>query len=137
MDQEIRINEYKADLFSVNSNVDVFITEMMDWELLDRCWKEIRDRVSLSQKRLDDEFERWNYYLFYLVDREDDSYASLKYRIEHDTISSRKIVIFKKDYGEEDFEKVIGKYIHYTFDMEEETFENRFERNRELEKFLK
>ena len=47
------------------------------------------------------------------------------------------IVIFKKDYGEEDFEKVIGKYIHYTFDMEEETFENRFERNRELEKFLK
>ena len=102
MDQEIRINEHKADLFSVDSNVDVFITEMMDWELLDRCWKEIRDRVSLSQKRLDDEFERWNYYLFYLVDREEDSYASLKYRIEHDTISSRKIVIFKKDYGEED-----------------------------------
>ena len=61
----------------------------------------------------------------------------MKDRIEHDTISSRKIVIFKKDYGEEDFEKVIGKYIHYTFDMEEETFENRFERNRELEKFLK
>ena len=45
---------------------------------------------------------------------------SLRHLIEHDTISSRKIIVSADDYTEDDFDKLIDTYIRYSFEREAE-----------------
>lgn len=104
------------DVFDIQSKVDVFITRPLSHNDLQEKWKDIRNDIAESQRFINDEFERWNHYLFYLADEEAIKDIALKYKIEHDTISSRKIVIPAKEYGEHDFNVVISRYIKYSFD---------------------
>ena len=106
----------KKDVFGIDSNIDIFITKPMTWATLAGEWKNIRNVIASQQRFLDDEFERWNHYLFYLVEGGINENISLKHVIEHDTISSRKVIISAEDFKEDDFDAVIGKYISYRFE---------------------
>ena len=106
----------ERDVFDINSKVDVFITKPLNHNDLQNYWQFIRNDIAEKQRLIDDEFERWNHYLFYLAEEDAVNDTTLKYKIEHDTISSRKIVISTKDFREQDFNVVINRYIKYSFE---------------------
>jgi len=69
-------------------------------------WKEMRNFIAIEfQNTLFNEFERWNIYLFYNVSSTISN--ELKYQIENDTFSSRKIVIE----GKSDYTEIINVHI--------------------------
>ena len=107
------------DVFGIKSNVVVFITKPLNYHDLLMNWQTIRNEIAERQLTIDDEFERWNYYLFYLVKDDAINDIPLKYKIEHDTISSRKIVISANEYNVNDFNKLIKRYIKYSFQESE------------------
>lgn len=137
MAQEEKYSKRSIDVFGENQRVDIFITQPLDHEKLKSEWEAIRNEVANSQSMIDDEFERWNHYLFFLVDEKSMLDINLKYKIEHDTISSRKILISQKEYTEDGFETVVKKYIQYAFEPHyfEEMVE--FEKNSEVLALLK
>lgn len=137
MDKIKTFTTFKKDVFDIKSNIDIFITTPMAWKQLAEKWTDIRDCIATGQRSLDDEFERWNYYLFYLVKDDGDIDVNLKYKIEHDTISSRKIVISTKDYSQEDYEKVIKNYIQFSLEESAEEEMDGFEKNNLVMKVLK
>lgn len=133
-------NFYKKaelDVFDIQSKVDVFITKPLNHQDLLNYWQIIRNDIAESQRFIKDEFERWNHYLFYLVEGDEDIDVNLKYKIEHDTISSRKIVISTKDYRQEDYEKVIKNYIQFSLEESSEEKLAGFEKNNLVMKVLK
>lgn len=92
----VNIGENKAYVFFVKITNSV----------LSESWEEISDFIALYfQNDLTSEFERWNIYLFFLVPEEIDQ--DLKYKIENDTFSSRKILIE----GRTDIDEIIDEYI--------------------------
>lgn len=125
------------DVFDIHSMVDVFITRPLNHNDLREKWKDIRNDIAENQRFIDDEFERWNHYLFYLAEEDAVNDIPLKYQIEHDTISSRKIVISTKEYGEHDFNVVIKRYIKYSFDEEEYEKMNDFHKNPVVTKLVR
>jgi hypothetical protein len=92
-------------------------------ELIESQWEDISNAIALYyQTKVESEFERWNLYLFYLspVVLE----KGLKYKIENDPISSRKIVVDKFDgaLSQAAMEKIISSHItnsNLTIDNEE------------------
>lgn len=127
--------QYKADVFGIESDIEVFVTHVMDEKTLATQWKEIRNQVALNQTDLDDEFERWNFYLFYVVDNPVAD-LSLKYEIEHDTISSRKMVVKAEAVSDALCNSLISKYIKYDLDGREVIFDKVFEKNSSVARFL-
>ena len=125
-------------VFDMEPSVEVFITEPLGHDELAQEWENIRNRIAYRQSSIEDEFERWNHYLFYLVEEDVMNDINLKYKIEHDTLSSRKILISKSDYGDEDcFEAVVNKYIEYQFEAKEmEVFEE-FEKSEDIQTIFK
>ncbi len=66
----------------------------IDNDKLAETWMKISDVIAINyQSRLENEFSRWNIYLFFLV--KETVVNELKYLIENDTFSSRKIVVDK------------------------------------------
>lgn len=126
---------YEADIFDVRSKVDVFFTRLLDEETLASRWKEIRNCVALNQLDLDDEFERWNFYLFYVVDNKAID-INLKYEIEHDTISSRKMVVNATTVDDELCDMLIKKYIKYDIENKEQIFKRHFMKDEQIVKLL-
>lgn len=127
--------QYKADVFGIESDIEVFVTHVMDEKTLATQWKEIRNQVALNQTDLDDEFERWNFYLFYVVDNPVAD-LNLKYEIEHDTISSRKMVVRADTVSDALYSSLVSKYIKYDLDGREVIFDKVFEKNSSVERFL-
>lgn len=127
MDDSYIFKEYKSDVFEIESDIDVFVTQVMSEETLATEWKAIRNRVAMRQVELDDEFERWNYYLFYVANV--DVNPNLKYAIEHDTISSRKMVITAQSVDDELCDSLVRKYIKYDLENKETTFNRVFAKN--------
>lgn len=79
-------------------------------------WRDIRNEVMMSwQEKITDDFSRWNFYVFYVVDDLDKLDGSLRYQIEHDTVSSRKILVDNRDHVKmaDLYKTVVGKYINY------------------------
>lgn len=71
--------------------VDVFFVKFKSEIELSDCWRQISNAIALYyQADLNDEFKKWNTYLFVLL--EDNISKRLKYTIENDTFSNRKIV---------------------------------------------
>lgn len=71
--------------------VDVFFAKFSNEEELNQSWRKISNAIALHyQALLNDEFKKWNTYFFILI--EDSISKSLKYEIENDTFSHRKIV---------------------------------------------
>lgn len=93
-----KINKYARDVFGVDSVVYIFVTESMSVADLEIEWKMIRDDIAMKYQRgLTDDFERWNFYLFYVVKDIEHLQRNLKFKIEHNTLSSRKIIISAKE----------------------------------------
>ncbi len=72
-------------------NILVAIIEFSDGKTLENQWKHFNSFISaelLSVKK--DEFSKWNFYLFYLSK---EANKELKYEIENNKFSSRKIVL--------------------------------------------
>ncbi len=128
-------NSSEKDVFGIGTPIKIFITKEMGEAELRTQWRYIRDLIANEQKSLNDDFERWNFYLFYRLEGDID--VSLRHLIEHDTISSRKIIVPAEEYGENDFDRLIEKYIKYTIGPEVEKEMPVFEKDIEAVKILK
>ena len=136
MAQEEKYSRRSVAVFGDLQKVDIFITTPLDYDALKADWVTIRNEVANIQSLVDDEFERWNHYLFYLVEDAAMRDVNLKYKIEHDTISSRKILISEKEYAADGFEAVVKKYIQYAFEPRYFEVLDEFERSREVVELL-
>lgn len=136
MVEELIYKSFKSDVFEVQANIDVFVTTVLDEEVLAARWKDIRNLVARNQFDLDDEFERWNFYLFYVVDNPNVD-SGLKYEIEHDTISSRKMVIVSESVDESIYPKLVSEYIRYDIENRQPEFKKVFSKNMLVERILK
>lgn len=102
------------DSFDVRSKILVCVTKCLTEGELRETWRNYRNDFAIEFQTDDiDEFERWNFYLFYVVDNKNAIDRSLKYEIEHDTISSRKIVVSKDELQDENGESLVMRYIKY------------------------
>lgn len=120
----------------MNSKVEVFFTRLLDEETLAAKWKDIRNFVAMNQIDLNDEFERWNFYLFYVVN-DPISDLNLKYEIEHDTISSRKMVVEYKEINDHVCEKLVNKYIRYNIENQEQKIAKMFIKDESVKLIIK
>jgi hypothetical protein len=90
----------------IGGNVHVFLIRFSDDTLLEKKWRRISNAIAVYfQAKLSDEFGKWNTYLLFLTSPAIP--RNLKYKIENDTLSSRKIVIDEKFSQPE----IIKKYI--------------------------
>lgn len=102
------------DSFDIRSKILVCVTKCLTEDELRETWRNYRNDFAVEFQTDDiDEFERWNFYLFYVVDNKNAIDRSLKYEIEHDTISSRKIVVSKDELQDENGESLVMRYIKY------------------------
>jgi len=86
--------------------IPAFFINIKDEKNLTNQWKAITEFIAVYfQSSLRNEFSIWNIYLFFILEQEikDD----LKYIIENDTFSSRKIII----YPNQDIESIIQEHI--------------------------
>lgn len=86
--------------------IPAFFINIKDEKNLTNQWKSITEFIAVHfQSSLRDEFSVWNIYLFFILEQEikDD----LKYIIENDTFSSRKIII----YPSQDIASIIQEHI--------------------------
>lgn len=118
--EKTKINRYACDTFGVGSTIDIFVTEPMNVADLEEEWIMIRDDIAMKyQRSLTDDFVRWNFYLFYVVEDIESLRRNLKFKIEHNTLSSRKIIISAKEIEGNDIpEYLIHKYLCYTIETE-------------------
>ena len=113
------------DVFGFSHNLYIAITAPMTQQELADNWRDIRNEIMTKwQDTITDDFSRWNFYLFYVVDKLDKLDGSLRYQIEHDMVSSRKILVDRNDCAKDAdlYETVVRKYINY--DVTEEEGEN-------------
>ncbi len=135
MVEELIYRSIKRDVFGIDSDIDVFVTKVLDEHTLSLKWKAIRNLVARSQFDLDDEFERWNFYLFYVVDTPTID-LNLKYEIEHDTVSSRKMVVDASVVDDELCDKLVKKFIKYDIENKEQKFNKFFTKNELVERIV-
>lgn len=110
--EKIKIKE--IDIFNIGAKVLLCVTNEMSYEDLRDKWKEIRNQLASEWQMRDiSDFERWNFYLFYVVKDKNNIDRSLKYKIEHDTISSRKIIINQTEFQEDNYNTLITSYIKF------------------------
>lgn len=65
----------------------------LDAKVLKNEWVRITNFIAIQyQSNLNSDFERWNLYLFFLITDEKSVSDDLKYTIENNTFSSRKII---------------------------------------------
>ncbi|SFN16380.1 hypothetical protein SAMN05421738_107149 [Algoriella xinjiangensis] len=86
--------------------IPTFFINIKDEKNLTNKWKAITEFIAVHfQSLLRNEFSIWNIYLFFILEQEikDD----LKYIIENDTFSSRKIIIYPK----QEVESIIQEHI--------------------------
>ncbi len=84
--------EFEFDSIKFGGEIPIFLIHSRNEESLNNKWQGISDFIAGNfQARLTDEYQVWNIYLFYIL--KNSISKDLKYRIENDTFSSRKIVI--------------------------------------------
>lgn len=136
---EISFSEVcKKDAFNVGQEIIVAMTPILTSEELKENWCDFRNYM-IDEYQLGeiDEFTRWNFYLFYVVEDKNKIDRNLKYKVEHDTISSRKIVVSAEE-AKDGVQTLINEYIKFVIegviqhhDVEE------YKRNPELMKLYK
>lgn len=108
---QIKYQYEQIDLFGYKHCLFVAITSPMTLGELENHWLGIRNEIMMEhQNKIDDEFSRWNFYIFYVVKDLESLDGSLRYRIEHDMVSSRKILV---DDENAKLESVVKRYIKY------------------------
>jgi hypothetical protein len=74
------------------SKIHTFFVKFPSEASLAKDWENLSNSIAVYyQSQLPDEFEIWNLYLFYITESIADKH--LKYKIENDTVSSRKILL--------------------------------------------
>lgn len=91
--------------------IHAFFIKFPSTENLDLNWEPISNAVAVYyQTQLDSEFEIWNLYLFCITNTEVEK--SIKYKIENDTVSSRKILITNgADITDDFIDQVVTEHI--------------------------
>lgn len=108
------MNVSELDVFNVGASILIGVTDCMDEDELRIRWRDLRNELASEwQMREIDDFERWNFYLFYVVKDKKALDRSLKYTIEHDTISSRKIIVNSSEITDDGIKSLIKSYIKY------------------------
>lgn len=91
---------FDFEFFEFGGKLPLFFIKVEDETSLADEWENITDFIATNfQINIETEFEIWNIYLFFLTQKPIDK--GLKYKIENDTWSSRKIVIESKKSQEE------------------------------------
>lgn len=104
--KEFESVSFSFEEISYQGNLPCFFIEIEEENQLAEIWMKISDVIAINhQSRLKNEFSIWNIYLFFLMKYPIEN--DLKYLIENDTFSSRKIVVDKWV----DSKDVIEKYI--------------------------
>ncbi len=86
--------------------IPAFFIYIKNDEILSTKWKAITEFIAIHfQSSLKDEFSLWNIYLFFIMENEVND--DLKYIIENDTFSSRKIIVAPK----QDIDLIIKDHI--------------------------
>lgn len=127
------------DSFAVRSKILVCVTKCLTEDKLRENWRNYRNDFAVEYQTDDiDEFEKWNFYLFYVVDNKNAIDRNLKYEIEHDTISSRKIVVSKDELQDENGESLVARYIKYDIgQIQNSTEPPSFQFNKSVEKLIR
>lgn len=91
--------------------IHAFFIKFPSSENLDINWEPLSNAIAVYyQTQLDTEFEIWNLYLFCITDTEIEK--SIKYKIENDTVSSRKILItYATDITENFIDQIVTEHI--------------------------
>lgn len=110
-----KLTIYKCDCFDVRQDVVIAVTSLLTEDELRDKWIRYRDELIEEQDTDISDFTRWNFYLFYVVQDKKKISRSLKYEIEHNTISSRKIVVDNEELNG-DPKSLISKYIKFVIE---------------------
>lgn len=92
--------------------ISVFFVMPQNHQQLAELWIEISSAIAMYyQTKLNTDFEIWNLYVFYVLKSPIE--RGLKYRIENDPISSRKVVIdnFTEELTESTISPIITQHI--------------------------
>jgi len=82
-------------LVEFGGGIHIFLLEFTNEYDLTADWRKISNAIAVYfQSKIKDDFGKWNTYVFYRTNFEpSDNYRNLKYKIEKDIFSSRKIII--------------------------------------------
>lgn len=101
VDSSIEAIEYGGRIHS-------FFLKFQSEESMNELWQEMVSAIAFYfQSNLEEDFEKWNLYVFFLAPGEVSK--ELKYKIENDPISSRKIVV--ENYNNEATKTIISDHI--------------------------
>ena len=103
---------FKQYCFNIEQPIVVAVTPLLTEEELRERWIVFRDKLIEEQVKDISDFTRWNFYLFYVVEDKTKINRALKYEVEHNTISSRKIIVNKDEWGD-DVNSLIEHYIQF------------------------
>lgn len=93
-------------------NIPIIIVQFKDEIDLAKYWREFNSFITGTFiSTIEDDFSKWNTYVFYLSDTPISK--SLKYEIENNKFSTRKIVIDNEsgDFNDDLFEKIVSDHI--------------------------
>lgn len=84
--------EFTLEKVDYGGPVHAFFIKTTSEEILEATWEKIRNMIGVYfQSKLEAEYDIWNIYLLFITPEAIN--RDLKHKIEHDTMSSRKIVI--------------------------------------------
>lgn len=116
----------------------VFFIKFNSEERLKSEWREFNSFITAEFiSTIEDDFSKWNTYVFYLSDTPISK--SLKYEIENNKFSTRKIVIDNEssDFNDDLFEKIISDHIVNDIEIvAEPTNDLSFIKNKMIERAL-
>lgn len=110
MPRNMRI--FKLCCFNVEQPIVVAVTPLLTEEELRESWIAYRDMLIEEQVKDISDFTRWNFYLFYVVEDKTKINRSLKFEVEHNTISSRKIIVNKDELGD-NVNSLVEHYVQF------------------------
>jgi len=106
-------------VYSGQSIIHSVFVEILDEEKLNNDWIRITNFIAIHyQSSLVSDFERWNLYLFFLLPDEIVVSDDLKYAIENNTFSSRKIIEVASLTAKSLIEKHINNFLTIEGDAE-------------------
>ncbi|MBD3343179.1 MAG: AAA family ATPase [Candidatus Lokiarchaeota archaeon] len=132
--KKLSIKRYEIkDIVAVNNDVDIFLYKILNpleffcffvkyksARLLEKSWSKLNSSIaSYFQSELTNEFQIWNIYIVFAC--EDDVKKEIKYKIENDRFSSRKIVLDKIESLNESIIKdiIINKITNTNLELEQ------------------
>ncbi|MAS71900.1 MAG: hypothetical protein CMP13_14985 [Zunongwangia sp.] len=102
----------------MKGQINIFFIELSDEEKLGELWEKIRNVIAVYyQNHLKTDFELWNIYIIFILPVGVSN--ELKYKIENDQLSSRKIVVDKFEQKLDDKTRValLSNYINIDFSL--------------------